>query len=123
MPSRDESEETLILERFASIVGWLGTSADDLIAEFRALALTGVAALEQAIADGDFETARSAAHRLRGSSMMLGVPRLSRLSEQIEQAALAGREIAPELLAALRPEIARAHEAMLAAGSGTRSTG
>lgn len=123
MPHRDESDETLVVERFASIVDALGTGANDLIAEFHKLALTGVATLEQAVADEDYETARSAAHRLRGSSMMLGVPRLSRLSEQIEHAARAGGEIAPKLLSALRPEIARAHEAMLAAGSGSRSTG
>ncbi|HWH10011.1 MAG TPA: Hpt domain-containing protein [Solirubrobacteraceae bacterium] len=115
MAERGESHETLSAVHFAKLADSLGDAVHEVIAEFHALAVTGALEIERASAAADHDVARGAAHRLRGSSMTLGVERLRDISAKIERDAAAGEDISCELIEALRQEIAAARDAMLVA--------
>jgi HPt (histidine-containing phosphotransfer) domain-containing protein len=115
MSERDDPPETLDGEHFARLADSLGPAVHEVIAEFNELAVIGALEIEQASAVADHATARSAAHRLRGSSMTLGVERLRDVSAEIERTAAADRPIDGALIATLRREIAAANDAMVSA--------
>jgi HPt (histidine-containing phosphotransfer) domain-containing protein len=117
MPERADSHETLAVEHFARLTNSLGPAVHEVIAEFNELAVIGALQIERASAAADHAAVRSAAHRLRGSSMTLGVERLRDVSAEIERAAAADRPIDLELIATLRREIAAAHVAMVRAAT------
>jgi HPt (histidine-containing phosphotransfer) domain-containing protein len=123
MPERPDSHETLAAGHFARLTNSLGPAVHEVIAEFNELAVIGALQIEQASAAADHAAARSAAHRLRGSSMTLGVERLRDVSAAIERTAAANRPIDVELIATLRREIAAANVAMVRAAAADPAAG
>jgi PAS domain S-box-containing protein len=59
----------------------------EILEDFRRSSQDDFDSLEQAVESGDAEMLRSAAHRMKGSSRMVGAKRLSEISERLEHAA------------------------------------
>lgn len=71
----------------AVIAGNDTASVREILCDFRKATESDVVALEQAVSQEEGGTVRRAAHRIKGSSRMVGATRLSEISEQLEQAA------------------------------------
>ena len=80
---------------------------------FEATRLARFAALAAAVADADGARVRKLAHSLRGEASTLGAVALAARCAELEELSHAGRsDRAPELLAAIEVELARAAEAL-----------
>ncbi len=76
---------------------------EELIADLRAQAQVNLSQLDDAFAAGEHEHLRAAAHRLKGSAGMLGLPRLAACAKAIEFAAkVHDNDIAARALKAVR---------------------
>lgn len=73
-----------------------------LVADFRRGAAVDLARLKQGLAAADADTALRAAHRLKGTCLMLGATRMAALAGDVERAASDGAlDRAGDLVAAL----------------------
>lgn len=73
----------------AVIAGDDSTAVREILADFGQATESDFAELEQAVAQEEADAVRRAAHRIKGSSRMVGARKLSEISEQLEQAAVA----------------------------------
>lgn len=71
----------------AVIAGTDAIAAREILDDFRQATESDVTDLKQAAAQDEAEAVRRAAHRIKGSSRMVGANSLSAISEQLEQAA------------------------------------
>ncbi len=95
---------------------------DELIGIYLAQTPKLMEALATAARQGDLETLEASAHRLKGSSLNLGVVRMAALCGEIEKQAAAGSAADAEAMARSLAETFAAAEAALRAlkGSGAR---
>jgi CheY-like chemotaxis protein/HPt (histidine-containing phosphotransfer) domain-containing protein len=100
---RSRSERTLDPER---------TRSQRVVDLFLKVAPTQVETLLEAIAVGDLDHVKASAHKLRGSSLSIGAPRMARLCGELEEHPMISR-LAREIAGALdevRRELVRAGE-------------
>jgi len=85
----------------------------EILAEMRVECRSQVAAIQTAVAAGSAPQAHVAAHRLKGSLLMIAAGPTAELAATIERLALAEKiaEV-PELLAALERELVRLEQAI-----------
>ena len=89
-------------DAFEQIRGLGPDFLESLVADFRREAPADLARLTQGLAAADADIAIGAAHRLKGTCLMLGATRMGALAGEVERAASEGAlDRAGELVAAL----------------------
>ncbi len=89
-------------DTFEQIRGLGQDFLESLVADFRREAPDDLARLRQGLAAADADTAIRAAHRLKGTCLMLGATRMGALAGDVERAASEGAlDRAGDLVAAL----------------------
>jgi two-component system, sensor histidine kinase and response regulator len=115
-PEDEQTLDTQVLDRLRSLQGGGGPSLlAELVELFSQDAPAHLAGLKEALARGDHRAAERAAHTLKGSAGNLGAARLAAICHATEAAVSSPGGVAPELVAELEAEFARAIAGLQAA--------